>query len=196
MGDDLSKEQDPLAEEVAAAADAAVDGLTDEALAGKIEEPEISEADALRAELDEAKQKLLRSVADLENYRKRASRELDNERRYAAMPLLRDLLPVVDDIQRAITAAEGSENESGLLEGFRLVAQQVTTVLAKHDCTVIPAEGEEFDPNLHEAITQLPSADHEPNSVMQVTSTGYKLHDRVVRPSQVVVATAPPTTDS
>lgn len=185
----MSQEQELNAEEAPAEGDENLDA------AAEPETIKLSEEDSLRAELGEAKQRLLRSQADLENYRKRSSRELENERRYAAMPLLRDLLPVTDDIQRAIAASEGDENESAMLEGFKLVAQQIKTVLGQHHCIEIPAQGEAFDPNLHEAISYLPSADHEPNTVMQVTSTGYQLHDRVVRPSQVVVAAAPPNTD-
>ena len=199
MGDDMSQEQETTTDE-AAAADATPDGASNAAAEespATLEHPSLAESeDSLREELEEAKQKLLRSHADLENFRKRSSRELANERRYAAMPLLHDLLPVVDDIHRAIAAAGESDSESSLLQGFRLVAQQLTTVLKKHDCTEIPAQGEAFDPNVHEAISYLPSADHEPNTVMQVTSTGYMLHDRVVRPSQVIVAAAPPKTDS
>jgi len=180
----MAQEHDPSGEE------------TGEETLSAADSPQLSEVDALREELGESKQRLLRTHADLENFRKRASRELENERRYAAIPLLRDLLPVADDIQRAIAAAEESEGESGLLEGFRLVAQQLDSVLKKHHCTEIPAAGEAFDPNLHEAISYLPSPDHEPNTVMQVTSKGYRLHDRVVRPSQVVVAAAMPQVDS
>ncbi len=190
----MSKEQEAAAEEAALDETLAADGA-DETLAAE-GVVKLSETDALQQELNETKQRLLRTHADLENYRKRSSRELETERRYAAMPLLKDLLPVTDDIKRAIAAAEASEGDSGLLEGFRLVAQQLSSVLAKNHCTEIPAEGEEFDPNVHEAISYLPSADHEPNTVMNVTSTGYKLHDRIVRPSQVVVAAEVPKTDS
>ncbi len=148
--------------------------------------------DGVREELEATKNHLLRAQADLDNYRKRVQRELALERQYAALPVLRDLLPVVDNVHRAIEAAEKSAEAGGLLEGFKMVAQQLETVLAQHDCKPIPAEGETFDPNLHEAISQLPSAEYEQGAVMQVTQTGYQLHDRVVRPSQVVVSSGPP----
>ena len=97
-------------------------------------EEELTEVEALQAKLEDSNSKLLRSHADLENFRKRSSRELATERRYAAMPLLRDIVPVIDDIQRAIEAAEKSDADAGLLEGFKLVAQQLQGALAKHEC--------------------------------------------------------------
>jgi molecular chaperone GrpE len=148
--------------------------------------------DSVREELEATKSHLLRAQADLENYRKRVQRELALERQYAALPVLRDLLPVVDNIRRAIEAAEKSSEASGLLEGCKMVAQQIETVFAQHDCKPIAADGEMFDPNLHEAISQMPSAEHEQGAVIQVTQSGYQLHDRVVRPSQVVVSSGPP----
>jgi molecular chaperone GrpE len=145
----------------------------------------------LRADLEDASDRVLRAQAELDNYRKRARRELEDERRYAAMPLLRDLLPVVDNIQRAIDAAGKSPQASGLLDGIKLVAQSLLTVLAKNDCKKIEALGQPFDPAFHEAISQQPSAEHEANTVTLVAQDGYTLHDRVVRPAQVIVSKLP-----
>lgn len=172
---------------------------------GEITQPEGNGADAadaafaagegevakLRADLEDASDRVLRAQAELDNFRKRARRELEDERRYAAMPLLRDLLPVLDDIYRAIDAAEKSEQGAGLLDGVRLVAQHLESALAKHDCKRIAALGEPFDPAYHEAISQQPSAEHPPGTVTLVASEGYLLHDRVVRPAQVIVSTSP-----
>lgn len=169
------------------------DGVRPEAASDERTVPIIEiAAGGLRDELDATKSHLLRAQADLDNYRKRVQRELALERQYAALPVLRDLLPVVDNIRRAIEAAEKSSEAGGLLEGFKMVAQQIETVLVQHDCQPIAAAGEMFDPNLHEAIMQMPSAEHESGAVMQVTQTGYQLHDRVVRPSQVIVSSGPP----
>ena len=176
---DEDAEAQPAAEGAAAhATDAAMD--------------ELSETERLQAELAESKNRLLRAQADMDNFRKRMQRELESERRYAGIGLLRDLLPVLDNIERAIEAAKASGEGSSLLEGFQLVAQQLQTVLAQHNCTPIEASRQTFDPNLHEAISQLPSPDHAAGEVMEVTSTGYQLHDRVVRPAQVVVSSGPP----
>ena len=138
--------------------------------------------------MNEASDRLLRAQAELENYRKRARRELEEERRYANMPLLRDLLPVFDNIQRAIAAAEKTPDASKLLEGVKMVAQNFDLALSRHHCRRIDALGKPFDPAVHEAISQQPSADHPPNTVLMVVQDGFVLHDRVVRPAQVIVS--------
>lgn len=150
-----------------------------------------NELDKLRTDLNEAGDRLLRSQAELENYRKRARRELEDSLKYATMPLLRDLLPVIDNIGRAIAAAEKSTEKSSLLEGVKMVAQSFEAVLARHECKRIDALGKPFDPTFHEAISQQPSADHPPQTVMLVAQEGFVLHDRVVRPAQVIVSSAP-----
>lgn len=142
----------------------------------------------LQAQLEEAHDRQLRLQAELENVRKRMLRTVEEERRYACLPLMRDVLPVVDNLQRAIQAAEQHENATALLEGVKLVAAQLDSVLQRHHCAPIEAHGAVFDPHLHEAIAQLPSDDHEPGHVCLVTQTGYQLHDRVIRPAQVIVA--------
>jgi molecular chaperone GrpE len=98
-------------------------------------------------------------------------------------------LPVLDNVQRAIEAAEKSTDGSGLLDGVKLVAQQLQGVLEQHHCVKIEALGAAFDPHLHHAILQQPSEEHPANTVIMVTQEGYKLYDRVVRPSQVIVST-------
>jgi molecular chaperone GrpE len=142
----------------------------------------------LRAELAVAKDRELRAHAELDNYRKRAARQIEEHARYAAMPLLRDLLPVVDNVDRAIQAAEKTADAVTLLEGFKLLGQQLDDVLKRHHCTRIEALDAPFDPNLHHAVMQQPSEDHPANTVLMVTQNGYQLHDRVVRPSQVIVS--------
>jgi molecular chaperone GrpE len=149
------------------------------------------ELDHLRGEMQEANDRLLRAQAELDNYRKRARRELEDERRYAELPLLRDLLPVSDNISRAIQSAEKNHDSAALLEGFRMVGKQLEDVLQRHDTRRIDALGQPFDPNLHQAIAQQPVADQPENTVVAVGQEGYQLHDRVVRPAQVVVSTNP-----
>jgi molecular chaperone GrpE len=142
----------------------------------------------LQAELQAAKDRELRSHAELDNYRKRAARELEDRLRYAEMSLLRDLLPVVDDVERAIQAAEQNADAAALLDGFKMVQQHLQDVLKRHDCLQIEALGAAFDPHLHHAMMQQPSEGHPANTVLMVTQNGYQLHDRVVRPSQVIVS--------
>jgi molecular chaperone GrpE len=150
-----------------------------------------NEAAELRAQLDEAKERALRLHADWENYRKRARRELEDERRLADLGLLTDLLPVLDNMQRAIEAASKRPDGGGLLEGFKLVKQQLDNVIAQHHCTRIDALNKPFDPHLHEAVSQHVSPQHEPGTVIMVVRDGYLLHERVVRPAQVIVSAAP-----
>jgi molecular chaperone GrpE len=144
----------------------------------------------VRAELEAAKDRALRCQAELENYRRRVAREMELERRYAALPLLRDLLPVWDNVHRAIEAGRQSGDDPALLKGFEMVAEQLEDTLRRHDCLSIEALWQPFDPNLHEAITQQPSEEHPPGTVIGETQTGFRLHDRVVRPSQVIVSAA------
>jgi molecular chaperone GrpE len=146
--------------------------------------------DQLRADLDAAKDRVLRSQAELENYRKRAAREIEENQRYANMPLIRDLLPVVDNIERAISAAEKTQDVGALLEGVKLVHKQLEDALARHHCLRIPALHQPFDPHLHHAILQQPTEEFPPNTVVMVTQPGFQLYDRVVRPTQVIVSTA------
>ncbi|MGH7137055.1 MAG: nucleotide exchange factor GrpE, partial [Pirellulales bacterium] len=105
------------------------------------------------------------------------------------LPLLGDLLPVLDNVQRAIQAAEKSPDAGGLLAGFKMVAQQLDSVLSRHQCLRIDALHKPFDPHLHAAIMQQPTNEYPPNTVVQVAQEGYQLHDRVLRPAQVIVST-------
>ena len=146
----------------------------------------------LRGELEEVKDRSLRAQAELENYRKRAARQMEEERRYANLPFLADLLPVWDNTVRAIEAAEKTPDVAKLLEGFKMVAGQLERVLTAHHCTRIQALHKPFDPHRHQAISQQPSAEYPPNTVLLVAQEGFLFHDRVVRPSQVIVSTAPP----
>ena len=145
----------------------------------------------LEAELATEKDRVLRLQAEMENLRSRTAREIVEERRYAPLPVVRDLLPVVDNIDRAIEAAEQGDESASLLEGFKLVRQQLLTVLEQHHCKPIESVGQPFDPQVHEAILQQPSDEQPANHVLMETQTGYQLHDRVVRASQVIVSTGP-----
>jgi molecular chaperone GrpE len=158
-------------------------------------EPDSSQPDDnatdLAAQLEEANANYLRAKAEVENVLKRTRREIEDERRYAAMSIMRDLLTVVDNVHRAIEAAQNDENSSGLLEGVKMVATQLDGVLDQHGCKQIKALAEPFNPNLHEAIGQEPSDEIPAKHVSRDLRVGYQLHERVVRPSQVFVSTGP-----
>ncbi len=146
----------------------------------------------LEAERDELRNKWLRTEAELDNYRKRVQREAEELRKYQALPLARELLPGLDNLRRAIAAAETSKNIEDLLQGVSMVAKQFEDILDRHSVEAIESVGAPFDPNLHEALQQVPSADHPPMTVVQELEKGYTLHDRVVRPSKVIVSSGPP----
>ena len=151
-----------------------------------------SQLQKLLAERDTFYQNWLRTQADLENYRKRVQKEIEQERQYSLMPLVRDLLPPLDNLDRTLQAASQSNDLAKLIQGVQMVAKQFESLLAKNKIERIEAVGKPFDPNLHQAMQQIPTADHPPMTVLQEYERGYTLHDRVVRPSTVVVAAAPP----
>lgn len=149
--------------------------------------------DQLEADLKKAQDEALRQTAELENFRKRKQREMEEERRYAILPFARDLLAVVDNLDRALEAATKAGDNSPLREGVKLVGAQLQTVLAQHQCVRIPGVGSQFDPNFHQAIAQEASSEHAAGVVSREAQVGYKLYDRVVRPAQVFVSTGPAT---
>ena len=142
------------------------------------------------AERDQFKDKWARAMADLDNFRKRTYREMDEERKFQSAPLLKSLLPVFDGLDRAVQAAAQSKNFDDLLNGVQMTIKQLESVLCGHGAKTIVAQGQPFDPNLHEAISQAPSTEHPPMTVLHDVERGYTLHERVIRPSKVVVSTA------
>lgn len=151
-----------------------------------------NELENLRAENAELKDRILRSQAELENFRRRSQKEALDAMKYSSLPVIRDLLPGIDNLERALSAAEQSGDTQNLIEGIKMVVNQFVEALKSHSALPIQPEGEPFDPNLHQALSQIPSADHEPMTVLQVIESGYKIHDRVIRPAKVMVSCAPP----
>ena len=187
------KEPDPVVDTDVEAAihAAAAHDLAADVAAASTDEPtvDVESREELLAEIEEAQDRALRTRAELENYRKRAARELQDVRRYANLPLMRDLLPVLDNLDRAIEAAEQNHDVAKLLEGVKIVVEQFEGVLQRHHCTPIDTLHQPFDPHLHEAISQRSCDEHPAGTVVLVTQPGFQLHDRVVRPSQVIVST-------
>jgi molecular chaperone GrpE len=144
----------------------------------------------LEADLKKAQDESLRQTAEFENFRKRKQREMEEERRYAIQPFARDLLTVVDNLERAIEASAAADANS-LRDGVKLVSAQLQNVLAQHNCVRIAGVGAQFDPNFHQAIAQEASNEHAAGVVSREAQVGYKLYDRVVRPAQVFVSTGP-----
>jgi molecular chaperone GrpE len=107
------------------------------------------------------------------------------------LPLGRDLLPALDNLHRALAAAETTKNIDKLLEGIRLVARQIEAALSRHQIVAIDAAGKPFDPNFHQAVQHMQTAEHPPMTVVHEVEKGFTLRDRVVRPASVIVAQAP-----
>ncbi len=139
---------------------------------------------------DEYLDQLQRTRAEFVNFQKRSRTQSEVDRQYAAGGLALDLLNVLDNLDRAIEAARGAGNDS-ILSGLDLVQKQFRDTLSKHGVEPITALGQSFDPSLHEAILQQPDADSPEGTVIAEYGRGYRLHDRVLRPSRVVVSTRP-----
>lgn len=149
-----------------------------------------TDADARLAELETQLDAALRTAALYKNDVHARQRDLEESRRYGQTELFRGLLEVIDNLQRAVAAAGRQDPDNPLVSGVRMVEEQLTGLLGKHGCQEISAEGVPFDPNVHEALNQMPS-DQPAGHVAQVVQVGYKLHERVLRPSQVIVSTGP-----
>jgi molecular chaperone GrpE len=145
-------------------------------------------ASDLQGKLRDAEDRLLRTQAELENFRKRSRRELEDAHRYREIDLLRSLLPVLDNVERALDAAGKQADVESLIAGFRMTGQQIEKLLMIHGCKPIETDGQPFDPAVHEAILQQSVEGKPPGTVVGVATKGYKLHDRVVRPAQVIVS--------
>lgn len=156
---------------------------------------ELSEAaePALEEQLDAERDKNLRLQAELRNVRARAQREQREALQYAEAGFAKELLVVLDDLERAREAAAGETADlASAREGFRLVYEQFLKVLRDHKIEQIAAVGEPFDPDLHEALLQQPSDEYEPGVVLQEIARGYRMHGRVIRPARVVVSSGAP----
>ncbi len=166
--------------------------MSDELIGTQVEEPE-PEAPTpddplatVTAERDAYLDLAQRVQADFENYRKRAAREQERLVAHAHERLVRELLPVLDDLERALEAAERHE-EAQLVEGVKLVEKSLRAALAKEGLTEVDTSGQ-FDPHVHDALLTQPSEGAEPGSVLEVVQRGYRVGDRVVRPARVIVA--------
>jgi molecular chaperone GrpE len=150
------------------------------------------DAQALRAENASLHDRMLRALADAENTRRRTDRSMQDARQYAVSNLARELLPVLDNLQRAIAAAEqagaATTADGGLLEGVRATARMLQATLAQFGVREIQALGARFDPSLHDAMLEEDDPTHPSGSVIRVAENGYTIHDRLLRPARVVLA--------
>jgi molecular chaperone GrpE len=170
---------------------AAAETVADLDLDGIEEFIEAEELDNLRAERDEFRDKFMRALADAENSRKRADRDRREAEQYGSTRLARDLLPVYDNLKRALDAAndEVRAGASALIEGVELTLRELTNVMTKHGVTPIsPAIGDMFNPQEHQAMFEAPLPGTKAGEIIQVMTEGFMLHDRLLRPAQVGVS--------
>ena len=147
------------------------------------------EHEAALGELSATKDRLLRTAADYENFRRRTAKEKQDLERFGSEKVLRDFLPVIDNLERALGhVAEGEGDTSGLREGVEMVVKQFQQALEKQGVTGFDSAGEMFDPELHEAIQQVDSEEHPTGTIVTEFQRGYHIHDRLLRPALVVVA--------
>ena len=150
-----------------------------------------SDLEELKRQLEDKQDRLLRALAETDNVRRRAQRDREDYVRYANESLLRDLIPVLDNFDRALAAARAAGQSGTVLSGIELIQRELQRVLEKAGVTRYSAVGERFDPTRHEAIARVVSAEAVPDTVVHETAAGYLLNGRVLRPAMVAVAAAP-----
>jgi len=158
------------------------------------ESMEIDELEQIRAERDEFKDRFMRALADAENSRKRSDRDRREAEQYGGSKLARDMLPVYDNMKRALESASDNQGQSSdaLIEGVELTMRELLSVFSKHGMTIIaPEVGDRFDPNIHESMFEAPLPGTKAGDIIQVSAEGFMLHDRLLRPAQVGVSSSP-----
>ncbi|WP_074078252.1 nucleotide exchange factor GrpE [Microvirga massiliensis] len=160
--------------------------------------PEVDPVASLEAERNDLKDRLLRTLADIENMRRRTEREVADARAYGITNFARDMLTVADNIQRALEAVPAEARESadgllkGLVEGIELTERELLRTLERHGVRKLDPEGQKFDPNLHQAMFEVPNPDVPTGTVVQVVQPGYVIGERVLRPAMVGVSKGGP----
>lgn len=176
-------EGEALAGEEGDLASAASDGASE--MAERLAETE--------AALAEEKERFLRLYAEFENYKKRSAREIQEYRKYANETLIREILPIIDNLERAIHSSDVVEGDSScIVQGVDMTLREILRVLERFHVRPVKSIGEPFDPNYHEAVGKEPSSEYPEGAVMREYQRGYLLHDRLVRPSMVVVSEGGP----
>jgi molecular chaperone GrpE len=145
-----------------------------------------AELDSLQKEKEELYQRLLRTQAEFDNYKKRSLKEREAERKYKAQDVVTDLLPAIDNFERALQV-EATDANKGLLDGISMVYRQIVDALKAHHVEPIESVGQEFDPNIHQAVMQVEDDNFDANVVVEELQKGYMIKDRVIRPAMVKV---------
>ncbi len=153
-----------------------------------------AELDQLRAERDDMRDRFMRALADAENSRKRGERDRREAEKYGGSKLARDMLPVYDNLARALEAADAETREAkkALIEGIELTMRELLNVFSKHGIEIVkPEPGDRFDPQMHQAMFEAPVPDTRAGDIVQVSQVGFLIHDRLLRPAQVGVSSTP-----
>ena len=152
----------------------------------------LSETEQLQQQLAESNDQVLRIQAEMQNMRRRAERDVENAHKFALDRFAADLLPVVDNLERALTAINSDDDgQKAVAEGIQLTLKSFVDVLVRFKVEPIDPAGQPFDANLHQAVSMVPNADVEANTVIDVFQKGYTLNGRLIRPAMVVVSRAP-----
>ncbi len=186
MQEDLQQTQEPetrqeeIVEEPQGAAEEIAESGNDAGASAELEK--------LRAESEEYQQRLLRTQADFDNFRRRTVKEKEELGKYASAKLITELLPVIDNFERALSSAGESTDASSYTKGVEMIFRQLEGVLKAEGLTPMEAEGQPFNPEFHQAIMQVESDEHEEGVVVEVVQKGYLLKDKVLRPAMVKVS--------
>ena len=194
-GEDMAKQQTKISAETVAgqqndeSEDTPGQGISVEELA--LENEQLREAVAqLQQEKEDLQERALRLQADGENFRKRITREKEEFSRYAKEEFIREILPIKDNLERALEHGGGVDNPQAIIDGVNMILEQFSSIFEKMGVVCLTCYGEKFDPNFHEAMMHQEVADHEPNTVIAEHQKGYIYHGRLLRPALVTVAKA------
>src|SRR5210317_1121317 len=182
--------QDPFLDDIEQAAKEELASL-DDMIDMEAEIAAFDELDAIKAERDEYKDRFMRALADAENARKRADKDRREAENYGGSKLARDLLPVYDNMKRAVEAISDEQRDASaaFIEGIELTQRELVNVFAKHGIKLIaPEVGDKFDPKMHQAMFEAPVPGTKAGDIIQVSAEGFMLHDRLLRPAQVGVS--------
>lgn len=163
---------------------------------GAAEDPAQAELSALRAERDKLRDQLLRATADFENFRRRSRREIDEAKLRGKDDAVKELLPVFDNLERAVQASESATEVASVVEGVNMVLKLFEDTAQRMGMNRVPGVGEQFDPAVHEAIQQLETNEHPPGAIVSEVAPGYRFGQRLLRAGMVVVARPPRNTDT
>ena len=164
------------------------EGLSNDEKGGDEQDPVRRELESKTEEVKTLNDKYFRVAAEFENYKRRAQRDQNDAIRFANEKIFKDLLPTIDNLERAIKCGSEQSNGDGLLEGVELTYKQLLETLTKYGIRQISSQGDLFDPAMHQAVAQVESESAKPNTVVEEFQKGYFLHERILRPAMVTVA--------